>query len=205
MHSADCVTSSSSPTKWTSFSESRVSRCVLLLAIISIRPIPAELDLLEIYNLAFSIPPETNDADDAPEVSKQYYERLRDTSIATQKLLAAFAQLAPKSASLEAKELQKQCTIHLTESASLRAETRMLRSRLSQTIQELEACREQLAAMANRAERAKSKTVVALESKYETSNVDTQEPVTKTEDTPVINGGHSPAVGSTSCPADNEL
>ncbi|KAG8881479.1 E3 ubiquitin-protein ligase bre1 [Tulasnella sp. 331] len=152
---------------------------------------------LEIYNLAFSIPTEANDAEDAPEVSKQYYERLRDTSIATQKLLAAFAQLAPKSAALEAKEVQKQCTAQLSECASLRAETRMLRSRLSRTMQELEDCREQLASMANRAERAKSKTVAALESKYETSKVNMKEPAIKTEETTLLNG-HSPVTNGAS-------
>ncbi|KAG9005236.1 E3 ubiquitin-protein ligase bre1 [Tulasnella sp. JGI-2019a] len=146
---------------------------------------------LEIYNMAFTLPHDSDDANDSPEVSKQYYERLRDTSIATQKLLAAFTQLAPKAVSPEAEELQKQCTMHLTESTSLRAETRMLRSRLSKTVLELEDCREQLAVMTNRVERAKSKTVAALESKVEVSKKEQQEPVLKTEDTLMVNG-HSP-------------
>lgn len=144
---------------------------------------------LEIYNIAFSLP---SDAEDLSATSRVYYERLRDTSLATRGLVAAFIQLAPNAANPEAPDLQKQVARHVAETSSHKAENRMLRSKLNEVLQQLEESREQVTFMANRVERAKSKTIAAMELKQTIVKPEEQAQEIKTEQESMANGRVSP-------------
>lgn len=117
---------------------------------------------IEIYNITYSLPLEN---DTEPQMSSQYYERLRESSLATQKLIAAFLQLVPNAAIPEMQDLRSQTAAFRADAAVHRSEARMLRSKLQDTVDELQTTREKLVAAENRVERVRSETVVVLEAK----------------------------------------